>query len=58
MASVGAAEEDRALVADELAETAREDQRPPAQARLVLVVAGREPFDAAAFLGDESHRCL
>lgn len=49
VAATGAAEEDRELVADQLAATAGEDRRQAGQARPVLLVdAGRKPPDAAA----------
>ena len=49
LAAAGAAEEDRQLVADELAAAAREDGRAVGEAcPLLLVDAGREPSGAAA----------
>ena len=51
----GATEEDRQLVADELAAAAHENGWAPGQACWVLlVVAEREPFDAAAFRCDRA----
>ena len=48
VAAAGATEEDRQLVADELAAAAREDGRAVGEAcPLLLVDAGREPSDAA-----------
>ena len=45
----GAAEEDRQLVADELAAAAREDWWASDQARMILLSAvGREPSNAGA----------
>ena len=49
MAAVGAAEENRPLVAHELTAAAGENGRTPDQARpILLAAAGREPSDAAA----------
>ena len=48
VAAVGAAAEDRQLVAGEFAATVGEDRRQASQARLVLLAAaGREPSDQA-----------
>ncbi len=52
VAAVGTAEEDRQLVADQLAATPSEDGRPAGEAcALLLAAAGREPFDAATLRG-------
>ena len=49
VAAAGAAEENRELVADQLAAAVGEDRRQADQARaLLLADAGREPSDAAA----------
>ena len=58
MAAAGAAEEDRALVLDQLAAATGEDGRPIGETRPVLVApAGRERSDAALVRGDgATHR--
>jgi hypothetical protein len=58
VAAAGAAEENRELVADELAAAAGENRRSIGQARTVLLVApGREPSDAAAVWGHAAKDC-
>ena len=55
VAADGAAEENRPLVADELAATAGEDRRQAGQARPVLLAAaGRGPSDAAGVQRDSA----
>jgi hypothetical protein len=55
MVAAGAAEEDRELVADQLATTAGEDRRQAGQARPVLLACvGRGPFDAPGVRGDSA----
>src|ERR1019366_1239571 len=55
VAAAGAAEEDRELVADQLAATVGEDRRQADQARSVLLASvGRGPSDAAGVRGDSA----
>src|SRR5258706_14977914 len=55
VAAAGAAEEDRELVADQLATTFGEDRRQADQARSVLLApVGRGPSNAAGLRGDSA----